>query len=168
MAGKSEAAVPVCQITFYGVTLVQIMRKESGLVMKRVTIILDKNLEMGAAANAAALLMGQAALMDPTIYAEAPVFDKSGIRHAGIKYSTVILKAGENQLLNLLQTLPADNSGLSHAVFSKNGQLLNNAFEQYAEEISAKQTEETKVVGVILWGEEELVRSTTKKYSVLK
>jgi hypothetical protein len=136
--------------------------------MKRVAIILDKNLEMGAAANAAALLMGQAALMDPTIYAEAAVLDKSGVRHAGIKYSTVILKAGENQLLNLLQALRADDSGLSHAVFSQTGQLLNNVFEQYAEEISAKQTEETKVVGVIIWGDDERVRSTTKKYSVLK
>lgn len=136
--------------------------------MKRVAIILDKNLEMGAAANAAALLMGQAALMDPTIYAEAAVLDKGDVRHAGIKYSTVILKAGENQLYNLLQTLRADDSGLSHAVFSQTGQLLNNAFEQYSEEISTKETTETKVVGIILWGDDELVRSTTKKYSVLK
>lgn len=136
--------------------------------MKRIAIILDKNLEIGAASNVAALLMGQASLTDPDLYAEVPVLDKNNVQHAGIKFSTVILKATENQLLNLIKSLSLDTPDLKNVVFSQTGQLLNNAFEQYSIEISLKETEQTKIVGVIVWGEDELIRAATKKYSVLK
>ncbi|KGE18725.1 DUF2000 family protein [Paenibacillus wynnii] len=136
--------------------------------MKRIAIILDKNLEIGAASNVAALLMGQASLKDPNLYSEVPVLDKNNVQHAGIKFSTVILKAGENQLLNLIKSISEDTPNLNSVVFSQTGQFLNNAFDEYSLEISSKETEETKIVGVIVWGEDELVRMATKKYSVLK
>ncbi|WP_440115570.1 DUF2000 family protein [Paenibacillus sp. QZ-Y1] len=136
--------------------------------MKRIAIILDKNLEPGAAANVAALLMGQAALNEPGLYSDQPVLDHSGVQHAGIQYSTVILKAGENQLINLVKSCSDDSGGLSHIVFSQTGQSLNNAFEQYADQISSMELEATKVVGVIVWGEDEMVRAITKKFSVMK
>ncbi|WP_219845168.1 DUF2000 family protein [Paenibacillus sp. PCH8] len=120
--------------------------------MNRIAIILDKNLEPGAAANVAALLMGQAALNEPELYSDQPVLDLSGVQHAGIQYSTVILKAGENQLINLVKSCSDDSGGLSYVVFSQTGQSLNNAFEQYASEIAAMELEATKVVGVIVWG----------------
>lgn len=87
--------------------------------MKRIAIILDKNLEPGAAANVAALLMGQAALNEPGLYSDQPVLDHSGVQHAGIRYSTVILKAGENQLINLAKLCSDDSGGLSHVVFHR-------------------------------------------------
>ncbi len=136
--------------------------------MKRIAIILEKNLEQGAAANVAALLMGQAALNEPGLYSDQPVLDQSGVQHAGIRYSTVILKAGENQLINLVKACSEDNDSLSHLVFTQTGQSLNNAFEQYANEIAAMALEATKVVGVIVWGEDKLVRAKTKKFSVMK
>lgn len=136
--------------------------------MKRIAIILDKNLEPGAAANVAALLMGQAVLNEPGLYADQPVLDHSGVQHAGIRYSTVILKAGENQLINLAKLCSDDSGGLSHVVFSQTGQSLNNAFEQYAVEIASMELEATKVVGVIVWGEDDQVRAATKKFSVMK
>ena len=107
--------------------------------MKRIAIILDKNLEQGAAANAAALLMGQAVLNEPGLYSDQPVLDQSGVQHAGIRYSTAILKAGENQLINLVKSCSEDKGGLKHLV-----------------------------VGVIVWGEDELVRAKTKEFSVIK
>ncbi|WP_379194925.1 hypothetical protein [Paenibacillus sp. GCM10012306] len=73
-----------------------------------------------------------------------------------------------NQLHSLIKLLPIDAAEIKYIVFSQIGQSLNNAFNQYSLEISSKETEETKIVGVIVWGEEELVRATTKKYSVLK
>lgn len=136
--------------------------------MKRIAIILDKNLEIGAASNVAALLMGQAALKDRDLYSEEPLFDNNHVQHAGIKFSTVILKAGENQLLNLAKSISEEIPDLNSVVFSQTGQFLNNAYDQYCLEISSKNTEDTKVVGVIVWGEDELVRVTTKKFSVLK
>ncbi|OAX45429.1 hypothetical protein gpAD87_31225 [Paenibacillus sp. AD87] len=136
--------------------------------MKRIAIILDKNLEIGAAANVAALLMGQAALKEPDLYSDTPVLDLSGVQHAGIRYSTVILKAGENQLIQLAKFCSSDNDEVSYVVFSQKGQSLNNAFEQYADEIASMEMEITKVVGVIVWGEDDKVRATTKKFSVMK
>lgn len=135
--------------------------------MKRIAIILDKRLEIGAAANVAALLMGQAARNDATLYSESSVLDLNGVQHAGIKYSTVLLKAGENQLLNLASSFPIEDSDLQSVVFTQTGQQLNNAFDQYAAEITSKTTEGTKIVGVIVWGGDEDVRKLTKKYSVL-
>jgi hypothetical protein len=52
--------------------------------LMRIAIILDKNLERGKAANVAAILMGQAALTNPAIYASVPVIDKNGNKHASI------------------------------------------------------------------------------------
>lgn len=136
--------------------------------MKRIAIILDKNLEPGAAANVAALLMGQASLNEPELYSSQPVLDQNGVQHAGIRYSTVILKAGENQLINLVKSCSEHDRGLNFLVFSQTGQSLNNAFEQYASEIADMALEATKVVGVIVWGEDEVVRVMTKKFSVMR
>lgn len=97
--------------------------------MKRIAIVLEKNLDIGAAANVSAILMGQASLMDVDLYSESYVKDKNNVRHAAIKYSTVILKAGENQLLNLAKSLQDNTGELNYVVFSKTGQLLNNAFD---------------------------------------
>ncbi len=134
--------------------------------MNRIAILVDKNLESGAAANAAALLMGQAVRMTPDLYAEAPVLDRNGVCHAGIRYSTIILKAGINQLLNLIQSLNTSDTSLQFAVFSRTGQAMNNAFEQYALRIASMPTEETGLSGMVLWGSDEKVRAATKKFSV--
>uniref|UniRef100_UPI0028E28EBB DUF2000 family protein n=1 Tax=Paenibacillus xylanexedens TaxID=528191 RepID=UPI0028E28EBB len=69
---------------------------------------------------------------------------------------------------NLTKLCSDDSGGLSHVVFSQTGQSLNNAFEQYAVEIASMELEATKVVGVIVWGEDDQVRAATKKFSVMK
>lgn len=135
--------------------------------MKRIAIVMDRNLEIGAAANVAALLMGQAALQDSSLYSQEPVLDLDGVRHAGIRYSTVILKAGANQLISLAKSLSEGENGLQSLAFSKVGQSLNNAFEQYSREVGSLSTEELQPVGVIVWGEDETVRAATKKFSVM-
>jgi hypothetical protein len=135
--------------------------------MKRIAIILERNLETGAASNVAALLMGQAALADASLYDPAPLFDKARVQHAAIKFSTVILKGGENQLAQLAMSLNGNADGVRCVVFSRVGQGLHNAFEQYAREIAAMDTEAAKVAGLIVWGEDEAVRKLTKKYSVM-
>ena len=53
-------------------------------------------------------------------------------------------------------------------LFFHNRPSLNNAFEQYAVEIASMELEATKVVGVIVWGEDDQVRAATKKFSVMK
>ncbi|MEQ7807745.1 DUF2000 family protein [Priestia aryabhattai] len=136
--------------------------------MKRVAIIVDKNLEMGAAANVTALLMGQLVMNNSNLYSDQPVVDQNNVQHAGIKYSTVILKGGKNQIANFSKSLSNNESSVKCVVFSETGQTLNNEFDVYKEKITTSTLEETKPVGVIVTGEDEEIRTLTKKFSVLK
>ncbi|MGM0890286.1 MAG: DUF2000 family protein [Bacillota bacterium] len=136
--------------------------------MKRVAIIVDKNLETGAAANVSALLMGQLVMNNSNLYATESVFDQSNVQHAGIKYSTVILKGGKNQIANFSKSLSTDDSSVKCIVFSETGQSLNNAFDIYKEKITSSNLDETNPVGVIVVGEDEEIRKLTKKFSILK
>ncbi len=136
--------------------------------MKRVAIIVDKNLEIGAAANVTALLMGQLVINNPSLYSDQPVVDTDNVQHAGIKYSTLILKGGKNQIINFSKSLSIDKNSVECVVFSKTGQALNNEFKVYKEKISNSSIEETEPVGVIVAGEDEEIRRLTKKFSLLK
>ncbi len=144
-------------------------RQKQIKVMKRIAIILTKNLNKGAAANVAALLMGQAALQVPDIYNSQPVPDRDGNLHAAIRYSTVLLEAnGAESLLNFVNRIKAEFSTLTSFVFSQTGQGLHNAFEQYQAELANKTTAELIPVGIIVAGDDATVRQATKKFSLLK
>lgn len=137
--------------------------------MKRVGIVVLKNLERGAASNVAAILMGQAALCCPELYEATPIDDRDGTRHAAIHWSTVLLEAnGPGQLLNFIQKVKAEQPGLTIIVFSGVGQGLHNAFDEYRALVASKTTAELNPVGVIVVGEDAEVRSATRKFSVLR
>lgn len=134
--------------------------------MDRITIIIEKNQSTGAVGNISAVLMGQASLAIPELYLQNSVFDKSGIRHSGIRISTVILKAGQGQLLNFVNTVKEIYPRVLCIVFSQIGQALNNKVQEYSELIEKSTTEDSKIVGVIVVAEEELVKTLTKKFSL--
>ena len=136
--------------------------------MKRIAILLDGGLALGEASNVAAILMGQAAICVPDIYAEKPVRDKDGSQHASIRYSTIVLKAGRGQMQNLLQKVREEHPEISYSAFTNVGQGLHNAFDQYASYLTEHGAADFEVVGLILIGEESEVRLLTKKFSVLK
>lgn len=136
--------------------------------MKRIAILLDGALAQGEASNVAAILMGQAAICVPEIYAEQPVQDKDGNFHASIRRSTIVLKAGRGQMQNLLQQVRAQHPEIFHSVFTKTGQGLHNAFDQYESYIREQNVTHLEVVGLILVGDDPEVRLLTKKFSVLK
>lgn len=129
---------------------------------QRIALIVAKGLTAGESANVSALLMGQLALLSPGIYAE-PVAGGDGLRHAGIRYSTVVLRGGPGQLASLAAA--AEKEDLVSCVFSALGQTLNNAFETYS--ASLKETADIELVGVGLHGADEHVRGLTRKFSVL-
>ena len=135
--------------------------------MKRIAIVIYKNLNQGEIGNVSAILMGQQAMNDSSIFSSQPVFDKSGVCHAGIRYSTVVLKAGEGQLYRFIQLLKESNK-VEFSVFSKEGQKLNNQFDEYRKIMQSHTTEELSPVGVILSGTEEEIKQLTKKFSLLK
>ncbi|MDV7719931.1 DUF2000 family protein [Pediococcus ethanolidurans] len=135
--------------------------------MKRNAIILEKHLSVGQVGNVAAILMGQLAQLDTKLFSKEPVIDKDQVQHAGIQYSTVILKAGSGQIANLAKLL-VENAAINAVVFTATGQSLNNQFEIYAQSIKQSRLEETGPVGIAISGEDSEVRQLTKKFSLLK
>jgi hypothetical protein len=136
--------------------------------VKRIAILLEGSLAQGEASNVAAILMGQAAICIPEIYGRQPVRDKDGNHHASIRYSTVVLKAGRGQLQNLLHQARQEHPGVFHCAFTKTGQGLHNAFDQYESFLQEHSLSDLEVVGLILVGDEPEVRLLTKKFSVLR
>lgn len=135
--------------------------------MQRNAIILEKNLTAGEVGNVAGILMGQIAQINPEVYLDSEVTDADGVRHAAIRYSTVVLKAGSGQIANLAKSLK-ESETISSCVFTATGQSLNNQFELYQEQIQKSDLENLKPVGIVVSGPDEEVRAVTKKFSLLK
>lgn len=135
--------------------------------MKRTAIILTKELARGAAANVAAILMGEAARALPDLYA-APLLDATGTRHAAVQWSVVLLQANSPaQLVNFLAATREQQPALFVASFTTTGQELHNAFAEYAATIAGKATAELSPSGVLVSGDDAVVRAITKKFSLL-
>lgn len=135
--------------------------------MKRIAIILEKNLNVGEIANTSAILMGQISQILPEIYVQNLVIDKDNVIHASIQYSTIILKAGQGQIIKLIDTAKSETQGVSCVVFTKIGQGLHNSFHEYQKQIRVSTTIESNPVGVLLAGDEEIIKALTKKFSLL-
>lgn len=109
--------------------------------------------------------MGQLGRDIPTIYTNT-IADISGTRHVGISVNVVILDSSANQLLTLIEQ--AQKSNVICNVFSATGQSLSNNYPEYQQIIASSDTENTKVVGVGIYGEDEIVKLLTKKFSLAK
>jgi len=135
--------------------------------MKRIAIVIDKNLESGKVANACSVLMGQGALFNSGLYSNSKLKGVDNVVHASIQYNIIILKGGAGQLLNLIfdakKLLVEDESCI---VFTKTGQGLHNSFEEYQKIIEESSVSDNSPVAVLLIGEDEIVRSLTKKFSL--
>jgi hypothetical protein len=137
--------------------------------MKRTAIILTKDLTRGSAANIAAILLGEASRSVPDLYQPEPLLDASGIRHAAVRWSVVLLEAkNPMQLVNFLANLPKQQPSLFITVFTATGQGLHNSFAEYAATITSKNTADLSLSGVLVSGEDAAVRAATKKFSLLK
>jgi len=134
----------------------------------KIAILITKGLKPGCAANISAILMGQAVLLYPSMYDDKPVSDTDGQKHAAIRFSTIVLEAGEGQLLKLSLQVKKEHQAVICVAFSKIGQNLHNAFEIYRDQISSCSTENTQLVGLILLGQDNEIRDLTKKFSLLK
>lgn len=131
----------------------------------KISIVVNKTLNSGQKANVSAIIMGQLGRDIPAIYTDA-IIDASGIKHAGISINVVILDGGAGQLLTLMES--ARKSSVIFVVFSATGQMLSNNYSEYQRIISSSDTESTNVVGVGIFGEDEIVKVLTKKFSLAK
>lgn len=137
-------------------------------MLQRIAIILERNLIAGEIGNVAAIIMGQLSLICPNIYDANEVFDLDKNRHAGIQYSTVLLKAGQGQILNLVNQIKTDKLPVQTVLFTEVGQKLHNAYDIYQQNIKENTTEALKPVGIGLVGGDEDIRNITKKFSLFK
>jgi len=136
--------------------------------MKKVSIIVDKNLSAGQKSNVAAILTGQLSLSNSGIYAEKVLLDKNGIAHVGITKNIVILDGGKGQLLNLANSLKNLDTVEDYTVFTETGQKLSNSFDEYTQTITRSDSETLGIVGVGIYGETDYVNQLTKKFSLAK
>lgn len=122
-------------------------------------------MDTGKKANVASILMGEISKKFPHIYGDS-VCDKSGVHHAGIAINVVILDGGDEQLLSLVKN--TENYDVFCNVFSSTGQELSNNYPEYQRQISSMDTQSTNIVGVGIFGDESVVRTLTKKFSLTK
>ena len=131
----------------------------------KISIVLNRTLNSGQKANVSAIIMGQMGRDIPKVYTN-PITDASGTKHAGISINVVILDGGSGQLLSLIES--ARKSKVICIVFSSTGQMLSNNYAEYQQKIAHLDTESTKIVGVGLCGEDEIIKVLTKKFSLAK
>lgn len=135
--------------------------------MKRTAILVTKQLTPGEVANSSAILLGHLATRNPELYHSQTTTDAADVPHAAIRYSVVVLAVNSPaQIVNLIPKLTA--SQVDFAVFTRTGQNLNNAFDQYARQLRSMTTAESEPIAVALFGADEEVRALTKKFSLLK
>ena len=133
--------------------------------MKRISIVVEKNMNSGQKANVAAIIMGQLSQDSSHLYGNL-IRDQSGAYHAGIAVNLVVLDGGKEQLLSLVNN--AVGCDVACVVFSSTGQSLSNNYPEYQKQISSMDTRSTDIVGVGIVGEDSTVRTLTKKFSLVK
>lgn len=131
----------------------------------KINIVVDKKLNPGQKANVSAIIMGQLGRDVPELYSDV-ILDISKTKHVGISINVVILDGGSGQLLKLIEN--AYKNDIMCVVFSTAGQSLSNNYNEYYETISKSNTENTKIIGVGLYGEDDIIRPLTKKFSLAK
>jgi len=138
--------------------------------MKRIAILIEKNQTIGTSSNISAILMGELASTHKEIFT-LNVEDKNSVSHSSINYSTVILKVkSSQQILNLLIKIDdiEYKDKVTSVVFSTIGQGLHNQFNEYKSQIEQLPTKDTFPIGIIVYGDDEVIRSLVKKYSLMQ
>ena len=129
----------------------------------RLAVVLHPQLESGAAANAAAIVVGglRCDAFEPALP------DADGHLHAAIRWNLVVLKArSAAQLKKLLSS--ATEASVEAVAFTSKGQELSNSFNLYKEEIALQHTDDLDVVAVALFGTDDAVRSLTRPFSLFR
>lgn len=131
----------------------------------KLNIVVKKTLNPGQKANVSAIIAGQFGRDVPALYTDA-IIDSTGTQHAGISVNIVILDGNSDQLLRLIEE--ALKSNVVCIAFSTTGQMLSNNYTEYHQKISSSKTENTEIIGVGIYGDDEAVKLLTKKFSLTK
>ncbi len=132
--------------------------------MKRVAIIVQQGIPKGGCANITAILMGQIALLHPPLYDSEPIKGDAGIQHAAIKQNVVVLRASREQL-ECFAKVPMED--IDTVVFTELGRQLKNSYDEYRISLQCTTLEDVQLVGVAMIGQDEAIRTHTKKLKLL-
>lgn len=130
--------------------------------MKKIVIVLNKNMENGQKTNCSAILMGQLALCNREIYDEEPIVDSKGNLHASIKSNVIILETKANKI----QCLPTELNGIEYLIFTDVGQMYKNNYSGYKRDIESGK--DYQINGIAMYGDEMAVNNVTRKFSLCK
>lgn len=130
----------------------------------RTAIAVSKDLDPGAVANSAAIVMGQLALSVDALYSVSGVRGSGGIRHAAIRNNVVILTGRQGRIDNLLDAAVLSDQ-VTHVAFSDVGRRLSNSFVEYEKVLTATPLGDIVVLAVGIAGPDAAVRNLTRKLS---
>lgn len=132
----------------------------------RVAIIINNKLNRGGAANVCAILMGQLVIKCPTLYSHEFIFDKTGYIHSGVKFSTIILRGQENEIMDFCLNLSNNKllQELNAIIFTREGQQLNDEFHEYKKAVQSKQLIDLHPLGIIIAGNMNCVKELTRNF----
>lgn len=104
----------------------------------RVAIVINNKLNKVEAANVCAILTGQLVIK---IYSHEFIFDKTGYIHSEVKFSTIILRGQENEIMDFCLNLSNNKllQELNAIIFTREGQQLNDEFDEYKKAVQSKQ-----------------------------
>lgn len=131
----------------------------------KLALIIDNNLEIGLAANTAAVLALSVGAQHPELIG-ADLTDGSGQPHIGITNIPIpVLGTDSVTLTSLVQKL--QGTGVELVSFSKIAQSIHS-YEEYASKLKATPGEEIEYSGIALFGPQKAVNSLVGSLPRLK
>jgi len=131
----------------------------------RCVIVVNQSLDVGRAANAAAVLALTVGQRHPSLVG-APLVDASGHSHPGLIPVGIAVLAGTAQDLSAVRD-KAYAAGCDVVDFPAQGQQTND-YDSFREAVSMVETESLVYVGVALVGERKYVSKVVANLGLLK
>lgn len=149
-----------------GFFLVKIVGGMSEFVATRSAIVVDRDLPIGLAANAAAVLALSLGAMHPDLPGPAFV-DGGGESHPGLFRSGLPILKGKRTEIARARTAAREEDGVVVIDMPAVGQTTND-YERFRGLVAATGSAEIAYAGIAVHGPGPVVRDLTKRFSLLR
>jgi hypothetical protein len=137
----------------------------ASLAAPRCVIVIDKSLDIGRAANAAAVLALTVGQRHPLLVG-APLIDAAGQRHPGLIPFGIAVLGGTTEEISALRARAGD-AGCDVVGFPIQGQQTTS-YESFLEAVSMIETGKLAYAGLALIGEKKPVSKLVANFGLLK
>jgi hypothetical protein len=132
----------------------------------RTAIVIDQQLAIGFAANAAAVVALSLGAHRPELPG-ADLVDAAGRHHAGLFPAGLPIPAGTAAEIAGARELAADQHEVLVIDFPSDGQTTTD-YAEFRRLVAGKQPDELRYLGMALHGPTDIIRSLTKRFSLLR